>query len=79
MTIVIEGGIKGWYDNVNNKVFTNILKKRISDNKFLILLNNEFKCGSLDRSKKEDTLLTKNSWSKEALLVLYFLIYIYTN
>lgn len=53
----IEGDIKGAYDNVDHKILINILKKRISDNRFLKLIYQGCKAGLLDHGHRVDTLL----------------------
>lgn len=55
-TVAIEGDIEGAYDNVDHDIMTNILRKRIRDEKFLKLLNVGFKSGILDQGKVTDSL-----------------------
>lgn len=45
MTTVIEGDIKGAYDNVNFDIMMKILQEKISDNKLLKLIKSGFKAG----------------------------------
>ena len=45
MDYAIEGDIKGAFDNVNHLTLINILRKKISDEKFLRLIYNGLKCG----------------------------------
>jgi retron-type reverse transcriptase len=52
----IEGDIQGAYDNVNQEILIRILRKRISDEKFINLIKNGCKCGMLDQGKFIDTL-----------------------
>lgn len=54
--IAIEGDIEGTYDNVDHSTLIKILGKQISDQKFLKLLEQGFKCGILDNFKLTDTI-----------------------
>jgi retron-type reverse transcriptase len=53
----IEGDIKAAFDNVNPTTMIKILSKRISDKKFLKLIEEGFACGLIDKGKFEHTLL----------------------
>lgn len=55
-TMAIEGDIEGAYDNVDHSILIRILEKQISDQKFLKLLKQGFKCGILDNFKPSNTL-----------------------
>ncbi len=52
---VIEGAIKGAYDNVDYNILMNTLKKEISDNRFLKLIKSGLNAGILDKTKEIDT------------------------
>lgn len=54
---VIEGDIKGAYDNVNQTTLITILSFRISDRKFLKLVEKGLKCGYMLDFKYHSTLL----------------------
>jgi group II intron reverse transcriptase/maturase len=54
--IAIEGDIEGAYDNVNHETLIEILRLQISDERFLKLLDQGFKCGLLENFKPADTL-----------------------
>jgi retron-type reverse transcriptase len=51
MTSAIEGDISGAYDNVDFIVMKNILKEKISDKKFLKLVQSGFYSGIVDKGK----------------------------
>lgn len=55
-TIVIEGDIVSAYNNVNHKILLKILKERITDKKFLQLINKMLKCGIMDSNRYEHSL-----------------------
>nr|YP_009492182.1 hypothetical protein [Pseudopediastrum integrum]AWI68777.1 hypothetical protein [Pseudopediastrum integrum] len=57
MQWAIEGDVKGAYDNVNHKKLINILRKRISDEKFLQLIYQGLKSGLIHKGHYEHTLL----------------------
>lgn len=54
---VIEGDIKGAYDNVNHSILMKTLKSRFKDNKFLQLIEQGLKCGFLLDFKYNETFL----------------------
>ena len=56
-TFVIEGYIKGAYDNVNHKILINIISKRIKDKNFIDLLQRFLDAGIMDEGKYEHSLL----------------------
>ena len=56
-TIAIEGDIKEAYDNVDHNILISILKKRISDTRFLKFIYQGFKAGILEFGRTQDTLL----------------------
>jgi group II intron reverse transcriptase/maturase len=56
-TFVIEGDIKGAYDNVNHKILINIISKRIKDKNFIDLLQRFLDAGIMDEGKYEHSLL----------------------
>lgn len=51
MTTAIEGDIKGAYDNVDHKILMNILKKKISDQRFLKLIKDGLEAQIMDNGK----------------------------
>jgi retron-type reverse transcriptase len=46
--MAIKGDIEGAYKNMNHKILIEILKIQISDEKFLKILIQGFKCGILE-------------------------------
>lgn len=44
----IEGDIKGFFDNINHEIMINILKERISDERFLRLIRKFLKAGYIE-------------------------------
>lgn len=56
-TFVIEGDIKGAYDNVNFKILMGCLAKRIKDKKFLALVDSFLKAGIMQDGKYIHSLL----------------------
>lgn len=54
---VIEGDIKGAFDNVDHKILINILKQRIHDNRFLKLIYSGLKSGIMDNLTIQPSLL----------------------
>ena len=54
--IAIEGDIEGAYDNTDHDILINILRKKISDNKFLKLLYQGFKAGILIKGTLTDSI-----------------------
>lgn len=57
MFYAIEGDIEGAYDNVDQKVFIEILKKKIKDKKLTRLIESNFRAGLVDKGKFQHTLL----------------------
>lgn len=55
MTTAIEGDIKGAYDNVNHKILMRKLKRKISDKKFLKLIEDGLSAGLLEKGKVIET------------------------
>lgn len=53
----LEGDIVGAYDNVNIKILIKILSKRISDNRFLGLIEQGCHCGLLEMGVFKNTLV----------------------
>ncbi len=45
----IEGDIKGFFDNVNHDILIDILKERISDERFIRLIRKFLKAGYLEQ------------------------------
>lgn len=56
-TFAIEGDIKGAYDNVSHEILIKIIRKRITDEKFIQLLYSGFKAGIVDDYRYIDTFL----------------------
>lgn len=54
--IIIEGDIVSAYNNVNHKLLLKILRRRIKDKKFLMLIDNMLKSGVIDDGKFEHNL-----------------------
>ena len=52
----IEGDIKGCFDNIDHQVLLSILRDRIHDNRFLILVENLLKAGYLEQWSYRPTL-----------------------
>jgi group II intron reverse transcriptase/maturase len=52
----IEGDIKGCFDNIDHQVLLSILRDRIHDNRFLILVENLLKAGYLEEWDHRPTL-----------------------
>ena len=52
---MIEGDIKGFFDNVNHAVLINILEKTIKDQRFVDLLWKLFRAGYIDGGVKYST------------------------
>jgi nicotine oxidoreductase len=48
MMWVIEGDIKGAYDNINHKTLLNILRERIDDWKFILLIKKSLEAGYME-------------------------------
>lgn len=57
INMVIEGDIKGAYDNVDHDILLAILKKRITDKKFLALIRKFLKAGVMERGEHRHSLL----------------------
>lgn len=53
----LEGDIVGAYDNVNVKILMKILRKRISDKRFLALIEQGCRCGLMDMGSFHDTII----------------------
>lgn len=51
----VEGDIKGFFDNLNHDTLLNILRKRISDQRFLHLIEQFLKAGYVDNWKYHET------------------------
>lgn len=56
MIYAIEGDIKGAYDNVDHKILMNILRKKISDQKFLKLIKDGLEAKIMDNGNLEHSL-----------------------
>lgn len=56
-TYVIEGDIKGAYDNVDHNILLGIIEKRVKDKNFLKLLNRFLKAGIMNEGKYQHSLL----------------------
>lgn len=52
---LIEGDIEGAYDNVDHKILLKLLKQRINDERFIILIKKALKAGYLEYQKKSMT------------------------
>ena len=52
----IEGDIKGCFDNIDHAVLMSILREKIHDNRFLILIDNLLKAGHLEEWNFRPTL-----------------------
>ena len=52
----IEGDIKGCFDNIDHTVLLSILREKIHDNRFLILVENLLKAGYLEQWDYRPTL-----------------------
>jgi len=52
----IEGDIKGCFDNIDHTVLLTILREKIQDNRFLILVENLLKAGYLEKWSYRPTL-----------------------
>lgn len=57
ISYVIEGDIKGAYDNVNFNILLKILSKRIKDKKFLKLIKKMLLAGIMDEGRYEHSLI----------------------
>jgi group II intron reverse transcriptase/maturase len=55
--IAIEGDIKSAYPTVSHSILMKLLRKRISDEKFLKIIGQGLKCGLLFFGKREDTII----------------------
>lgn len=55
VTWVVEGDIKGFFDNVNHDVLINILRKKIRDERFLNLVRKFLKAGYIEDGIKYNT------------------------
>lgn len=57
INMVIEGDIKGAYDNVDHDILLSILRKKITDKKFLALIKKFLKAGVMERGEYRHSLL----------------------
>nr|UIB38922.1 hypothetical protein [Trentepohlia sp. YN1317] len=57
MSHVIEGDIKGAYDNVDFKILINLLRKKISDHNLINLIKNSLNCGLEFNNHYQDTIV----------------------
>lgn len=48
---IIEGDIKGFFDNIDHDIMLGILSRRIRDGRFLYLIGKFLKCGIMDEGK----------------------------
>lgn len=55
ITWVVEGDIKGFFDNVNHEILINILRKKIKDERFLNLIRKFLKAGYIENNIKYNT------------------------
>lgn len=55
INLFIEGDIKGFFDNINHQVLINILRKRISDEKFIRLMWKFLRAGYIEDWKFQKT------------------------
>jgi len=53
----IEGDVSGAYDNVSHKILLKILREKIKDEKFLKLIENGLKSGSIHQGNYEHTII----------------------
>jgi len=53
---LVEGDIKGCFDNIDHTVLLSILREKIHDNRFLILIENLLKAGYLEQWSFRPTL-----------------------
>lgn len=74
MDFVLEGDIKGAFDNVVHKRMINILKKKIKDPKFLQLVWGGLKCGIIYLNYRQDSEIgtTQGSILSPLLYNIYF-------
>jgi retron-type reverse transcriptase len=74
MDIVIEGDIKGAFDNVNHDIMIEILSEKIKDDKFLKLIRSGLKCGVIFLGYRQDSELgtTQGSVVSPLLYNIYF-------
>lgn len=75
-TFVIEGDIKGAYDNVSFPILLNILSRRIKDKKIIRLIEKFLKAGIMDQGKYEHSILG-GVFSGGILSPLLFNIYMF--
>jgi group II intron reverse transcriptase/maturase len=52
----IEGDIKGCFDNINHQILLSILREKISDNRFIRLIEDMLKAGYLEQWERRPTL-----------------------
>lgn len=71
---MIEADIKGAFDNVDHDILINILRKKIQDERFLLLIKNGLKCGIFYRGITEETKIgtTQGSNLSPLLYNIYF-------
>lgn len=55
LTWCIEGDIKGFFDNIDHKIMISILRKKIDDHRFLLLIHNALQCGVIENWKLQHT------------------------
>ena len=53
---IIEGDIKGFFDNIDHDIMVKLLSKRIKDGRFLNLIRKFLKCGIMEEGKIRDSL-----------------------
>lgn len=54
---IIEGDIKGFFDNISHKILINILRKKINDERFLDLIQKALKAGYLEFGILKNTIV----------------------
>ena len=74
ISLVIEGDIKGMYDNVNHHTLINLLKKKISDERFIALIWKLLRAGYMDVT---DTLIKAEVGTVQGSIVSPILTNIY--
>ena len=53
---IIEGDIKGYFDNIDHDILIKLLSKRIKDGRFLHLIRKFLKCGIMEEGKIRDSI-----------------------
>jgi group II intron reverse transcriptase/maturase len=71
ITFVIEGDIKGAYNNVSHKILLKLLSKRIKDKKFLELINKFLKAGIMEQGSFEHSIIGKGGILSPLLFNIY--------